>query len=60
MTDNYVLNQTAETSDDSKDEMELDPLDLANLDGEAGRYKYKNSELRQITNLDNHHKENKG
>ena len=42
MADNYVLNKTADTSDDAKDEAEIDPLDLEEL----GRFQYKNSELR--------------
>ena len=46
MADNYVLNKTADESGDFKDESEIDPLDLADLNGVSGKFKYKNSDLR--------------
>jgi hypothetical protein len=48
MTDNYVLNKTADESSDAlrDDEIECDPLDLVGRDGVSGHFQYKNSELR--------------
>ena len=48
MTDNYVLNKTADESSDAPgdDTIESDPLDLVDRDGVSGHFKWKNSELR--------------